>query len=73
MFMKASHWTLSCSAACSSHFHILFLKYKFSDKKLYVHLGMSIDMKRNIDIRGGHTDTELFYWFRKFLIVPAPN
>jgi hypothetical protein len=34
-------------------------------------LGMSIDKKFHVDIRGGHI--ELFLWVRKVLTAPAPN
>jgi hypothetical protein len=34
---------------------------------------MLIGMKFHINIEGGNVDIELFYWFRKFLIAPAPN
>jgi hypothetical protein len=32
-----------------------------------------ITMKFHIDVGGGLIDTESFYWFRKFLIIPAPH
>jgi hypothetical protein len=38
-----------------------------------IRAGMSIDMKFYPDIGGGHIDIESSYWFRKYLLAPAPN